>query len=106
MDRLTCRAVRFRKQPPDAGAELGPVEVVLVQRFDLRHRGDLVHGAGRVLHGRAAPHGGQGGGSTGENVRRRDGGGRGETEEEEEKGGRRTLGRRLKRDNDKLNENG
>lgn len=54
----TCRAVRFRQQPPDAGADLGPGEVVLVQRLDLRHREGLLHRLGRVHHGRAATHGG------------------------------------------------
>lgn len=90
----TCRAEPLGQQPPDAGADLGPAEVVLVQRFDLRQGGDLVHRAGRVHHGRAGPHAGHGGGgSTGEIGRE----GGGEMEEEERtqnrrgEGGRRTL---------------
>ncbi|TNN37721.1 hypothetical protein EYF80_052118 [Liparis tanakae] len=38
--------------PPDAGAGLGPGEVVPVQRFDLRYRDGLLRG---VHHHRAAP---------------------------------------------------
>lgn len=76
MQRLsTCRAEGFGQQPADTGADLCPVEVVLVQRLDLRHREGLPHG--RVDHGRAEPHGGRGDAAEPHrgNVRRRDGGG-------------------------------